>query len=72
MVSLYKLNPFLKRQILDSSELKEFSNDNFKFDENGRRFSKQVENAVEKREIARNEKFLLFPHSVFKRLVIQT
>ena len=29
-------NPFPKRQILDSSKLKEFADDNFKFDENGR------------------------------------
>ena len=29
--------PFPKRQILDSSKLKEFADDNFKFDENGRK-----------------------------------
>ena len=40
--------PFPKRQILDSSKLKEFANDNFKFDENGRKFSKLVENTVGK------------------------
>ena len=51
---------FPKRQILDSSKLKEFTDDNFDFDENGRRFSKLVENTVEKGEIARNEQFLLF------------
>ena len=33
--------------------VKEFADDNFKFDENGRKFSKRVENAVEKGEIAR-------------------
>ena len=32
--------PFPKRQILDSSKPKEFADDNFKFDENGRDFSK--------------------------------
>ena len=31
---------------------KELPDDNFKFDENGRKFSKQVENTVEKGEIA--------------------
>ena len=36
------LKPFPKRQILDSSKLKEFADDNFKFDENGRKVSKQV------------------------------
>ena len=33
----------------------------FKFDENGRKLSKQVENTVGKGEIARYEQFLLFP-----------
>ena len=53
--------PFPRRQILDSSKLKEFAHDNFNFDENGRKLSKQVENTVGKREIARYEQFLLFP-----------
>ena len=44
---------------LDSSELKEFADDNFKFDENGRKFSNQVENTVGKGEIAHYEQFLL-------------
>ena len=35
--------------------------DNFKFDENSRKFSKRVENTVGKGEIARYEQFLLFP-----------
>ena len=30
---------FPKQQILDSSKLKEFIDDNFKFDENGRKLS---------------------------------
>ena len=33
----------------------EFADDNFKFDENGRKLSKQVENTVGKGEIARYE-----------------
>ena len=41
--------------------MKEFADDNFKFDENGRKLSKRVENAVEKGEIARYEQFLFFP-----------
>ena len=48
-------NPFSKRQILDSSKLKEFADDNFEFDENGRKFSKWVENTVGKGVIARYE-----------------
>ena len=52
-------------------ELKEFADDNFKFDENERRFTKPVGNTVGKGEIARYEQFLL-SQSVFKRLVMQT
>ena len=53
--------PITRRQILDSSKLKEFADDNFKFDENGRKLSERVENTVGKGEIARYEQFLLFP-----------
>ena len=56
--------PFPKRQILDSFKPKEFSDDNFKFDENGRKFAKPVESTVGKREIA--------SRSVFKRRILQT
>ena len=34
---------------------------NFKFDENGGKYSKWVEDTVGKGEIARHEQFLLFP-----------
>ena len=51
----------LCQEILDSSKLKEFADDNFKFDENGRRFSKWVENTVGKGELGGYEQFLLFP-----------
>ena len=54
------------RQILDSSKLKEFADDYFKFGENGRKLSKQVENTVGKGEIARYEQFLLFPQCIQK------
>ena len=47
--------------ISDSSKLKEFADDNFKFVQNGGKLSKQVENTVGKGEIARYEQFLLFP-----------
>ena len=47
--------------MLDSSNLKEFADDNFKFDENGRKLSKRVENTVGKGKIAHYEQFLLFP-----------
>ena len=39
--------------------MKEFADANFKFDENGRKFSEWVENAVGKGEIALYEQFLL-------------
>ena len=55
------IRPITRRQILDSSKMKEFADDNFKFDENGRKLSKQVENTVGKGEIVRYEQFLLFP-----------
>ena len=54
------LLPFPERQILDSSKLKEFADDN-QFNEKGREVSKRVENAVGKGEIARYEQFLLSP-----------
>ena len=55
------INPLPDNKILDSFKLKEFADDNFKFDENGRKLSKRVENTVGKGEIARYKQFLLFP-----------
>ena len=49
--------------------MKEFADDNFKFDENGRKSSKLVENTVGKEEIARYEQFLLFPHCFRKTFI---
>ena len=57
---MYK-TPFPKQQILDSSKLKEFAENNFKFDKYGRNFSKWAENTVGKAEITCYEQFLLFP-----------
>ena len=48
-------------KILDSSKLKEFADNDFKFNENARKLSKRVENTVGKGEIARYEQFLRFP-----------
>ena len=53
--------PITRQQILDSPKLKEFADDNFKFDKNGGKLSKWVENTVEKGEIAHYKQFLLFP-----------
>ena len=62
------LNPFPKKQILDSSELKDFAEDSFIFVENGRKLSKWVENTVGKEEIAHYEEFFLFPQCFQKEL----
>ena len=61
-----------KRLFFHSSKFKASADDNFKFDGNGRKFSKQVENTVGKGEIARYEQFLLFPQCFFIRSVQQT
>ena len=45
-------NTFPKQKILDWSKQKEFADDNFKFDENGRNLYEWVENTVGKEEIA--------------------
>ena len=42
------LDPITRWLILDSSKLKEVKGDNFKFDKNGRKLSKRVENTVGK------------------------
>ena len=55
------IQPFPIQQVLDSSKLKEFTDNNFKFDESSRYFSKRLENTVGKGEIARCEQFLLCP-----------
>ena len=44
-----------------TSKLKQFADDNFKFDENGRKLSKWVENTMGKGKVACYEQFLLFP-----------
>ena len=61
----HDFKPITRRQILDSPKLKEFADDNSKFDENGRKLSKWLENTVGKERIAHYEQFLLFP--VFSR-----
>ena len=63
-------NPLPDNRILDWSKLKQFADNNFKFEENSRKFSKWVENTVGKGEITCYEQFLLFPQC-FKRLAYQ-
>ena len=60
-VTFMSLSTHNQMKILDSSKLQEFADNNFKFDQNGRKLSKWVENTVGKGEIALYEQFLLFP-----------
>ena len=55
------LNPLPDNNISDWSKLKEFAEDNFRHNENGREFSKTVENTVGKGGIAHYKQFLFFP-----------
>ena len=59
-----------KWQILDSHKLKELADENFKFDENGRKFCTQVENTVGKGEVARYKQFPLFPQCFQKTCTV--
>ena len=56
--SIYK--PFPNRQILDAFKVKEFADDSFKFDENGKKFSDRVENTTGKGQL-HIKQFLIFP-----------
>ena len=57
--------PFPKRQILDSSKLKEFADNKFKFDENGRKLQTGRKH-WEKEKLLVTSNFS-FSHSVFER-----
>ena len=57
---------------LDSSKLNEFAEDNFKFDENSRKFSKRGENTAGKGESAHYEQFLLSPQYFLKTCIADT
>ena len=52
--------------------MKEFADDNFKFDENGREFFKSVHNSLGKGAIARYQQFLLFQHCFQKTRIADT
>ena len=55
-----------------SSKLKEFADDNFKFNKYGRKFSKRVENTLGNGEIARYEQFILFLQCFHKTYTADT
>ena len=67
----YSLNPLPDDKILVRSNLKQSADDNFKFDENSRKFPKRAENTVGKGEIARYEQFLLFPQCFQKACFLE-
>ena len=71
-IAVCKSYPFPKRQIVDFSELKDLADNNSKFDEIGRKFSKCVENTVGKGEIACYKQFLLFPQCFQKTWAADT
>ena len=56
-----KMLTYYQTKSWNSSKLKVFADDNFKFQENEKKLSKQEENTVGKGEIARYKQFLLFP-----------
>ena len=60
ILELTKLTLSQNTIILEYSKLKDFADDNFKFDENGGKFSKTVE----------NEQFLLFPQCFLLNQII--
>ena len=72
LVELVIVLTLSQRLILDASKLKGFADDNFKFDENGRKFSETIENTEGKEEIARDEQFLLFPQCFLKTCTADT
>ena len=63
---------FPKWQILDSSKLKKFADDNFEYDENCREFSKRIEKTVGNGKIAHYEQFLLYPQCFQKSCTADT
>ena len=64
--------PFPKQQILESTKSKEFADDNFRFNENGRKLSKQLKKTLREKEKVLVTSNFSFSHSVFKSLVQQT
>ena len=59
-----EFNPFQKESILilDLSKIKEFEDNDFKFDKDCEKFSKRLENTMGKAEIVPFETFLLFSY----------
>ena len=71
-LSTQDIKSFPKRQTLKFFKLKDFADDNFELDENGRKYSELEENTVGKGEIACYKQFLLFPHCFQKTCTADT
>ena len=54
--------------MLTSSKLKDFAENNFKYDENDKKFSEREENTVVKREIAQKQAISPFPTVFFQKM----
>ena len=67
----FTLQPFPRQQILDSSKLKQFADDNFKFDEMAQSSPNGLKTLREEEKLLVRSNFS-FSHSVFGRLVLQT
>ena len=67
-----RINPFPNEKFWTPSKLKEFADENFRFDENGRKFFNGLENTVRKGEIARYEQLLVFSQSFQKTCAADT
>ena len=57
-----EFNPFPNDKILESSKLEEFADNNFKFDDIGRKFAKQIETLCEKEKLLVFSKDLHYRH----------
>ena len=64
--------PFRNDKFQTLPKLKDFADNNFKFDENGTKFSKRVENTVGKGGIACYEQFLPYPQCLQKTCTADT
>ena len=60
-LALYQATKDWSLTLYQTTNFRVFQIERVKFDKNGRKLSKRVENTVGKGEIARHEQFLLFP-----------
>ena len=61
LTKIFQVKPWPNNIFYTLPTLKEFADDNSKFDDNGEKFSERIENTMGKGEIACYRQFLLFP-----------